>query len=61
MCGDKIVELLDVVAFQRFEYDLAFACITSINQDGFAVRGDNKNGISINWSNVENVNLKLPA
>jgi len=59
MCSNKIVDLLDVITLQSFEDDLAFACVTSINQDGLAVRRDEKNRITINRPDIENVNLKF--
>src|SRR5688572_20770521 len=61
MCGNEIVELLDVIPFQRLEYGLAFAVVSGINQNCFTVGRNDQNRITIDRSNIENKNLELAA
>jgi hypothetical protein len=59
MGGDKVVELLDVVTFQRFNDNFAFARVARVDQNRLAARRDDQNGVAFDGPNIKHVNLKL--
>ena len=61
MCTNEVVELLNVVALQRFQHDFPLARISSINEDRLASGRNNKNRVTIARSYIQYVNLKLPT
>ena len=55
--ADEIIQLLHFVFFQRLEDYLLFTKIASIDQHcGFGRRHD-ENRVSINWTDIEHVDL----
>src|SRR5258705_12509399 len=59
VCNYEIVELLDIVTFQRLDYVLALARIASIDEDRFTTWRRDQNRGTIDRAYIKGMNLEF--
>src|SRR5258705_6596178 len=59
VCNYEIVELLDIVTFQRLDYVLALARISSIDEDRFTTWRRDQNRVTIDRAYINDMNLEF--